>query len=354
MNPGCEYFLTVTFPLAQKVSWAEKGHILAWEQFKLPFKVPSLPLVKEEKLPGLEFKETDETIAVAGEGFSVLIGKVSGLIEAWKIDNQPLITAPLSPNFWRVPTDNDIGNKMPLRQGIWRNAGKERTKAKVLVKQLHPWILRITAHSFLLAGNSPLEINYIIYGNGDIIVDCRVKPHQDLPNLPRVGIQTRLAGNFDTITWFGRGPQENYWDRCSGSAVGRYSLPIEKQIHKYVRPQENGNKTDVRWVALTAKSGKGLLVVGMPLLYVSAWPYSMEQLERGKHTYEPGNRGIITLNLDFKQMGLGGDNSWGALPHPEYRLPPKEYSFRFRLTPIPENTETLDSLIKRRYTSKPE
>lgn len=349
LNPGSEYFLTVTFSLARKVPWAEKGHVLAWEQFKLPFNVPALPVVDIEKLPELQFKETDEKITVTGKGFSVTIGKSSGLIEAWEINGEPLITAPLIPNFWRVPTDNDIGNKMPLRQGIWRNAGKERTKAKVFVKQLQPQVILVTALSFLLAGNSPLENNYTIYGNGDIIVACKVAPHKDLPNLPRFGMQTRLPGEYNMVSWFGRGPHETYWDRRTGAAVGLYSSPVEKQVHRYVRPQENGNKTDVRWLALTAKDGKGLLAVGMPFLYASAWPYRMEDLERGKHIYEPLNRGIITLNLDYKQMGVGGDNSWGALPHPQYRLPPKEYNYRFRLTPVPADTESLDDLVKRKY-----
>ena len=349
LNPGSEYFLAVTFSLTRKAPWAEKGHVLAWEQFKLPFKVPALSLVDVEKLPELQFKETDEKIIVTGKGFSVTIGKANGLIEAWESNEGQLITAPLLPNFWRVPTDNDIGNKMPLRQGIWRNAGKERTKAKVFVKKLKSQVVRVTALSFLLAGNSPFENNYTIYGNGDIIVECKVVPHKDLPNLPRFGMQTQLPGEYNMVTWFGRGPHETYWDRQTGAAVDRFSAPVEKQVHRYVRPQENGNKTDVRWMALTAKDGEGLLVVGMPLLYVSAWPYRMEDLERGKHIYEPRNRGIITLNLDYKQMGVGGDNSWGALPHPEYRLPPQEYSYRFRLTPVPANIESLDALVNRKY-----
>jgi beta-galactosidase len=349
LNPGSEYFLTINFSLARKAPWAEKGHVLAWEQFKLPFNVPVLPLVEVEKLPELQFKETDEKIIVTGKEFFLTVGKANGLIEAWEVNGEPLITAPLTPNFWRVPTDNDIGNKMPLRQGIWRNAGKERTSIKVFVKQMQPQVIRVIALSFLVVGNSPLENSYTIYGNGDIIAECKVAPHKDLPDLPRLGMQTQLPGEYNMVTWFGRGPHENYWDRCTGSAVGLYSAPVEKQVHRYVRPQENGNKTDVRWLALTGKNGKGLLIVGMPLLYVSAWPYKMEDLERGKHIYEPVNNGIITLNLDYRQMGVGGDNSWGALPHPEYRLPPKEYSYRFRLTPVPADTESLDALVNRKY-----
>jgi beta-galactosidase len=349
LNPGSEYFLTVSFSLTRRTSWAKKGHVLAWEQFQLPFNVPAPPLVDIEKLPELQFKENEQTIIVTGEGFTVTVGKASGLIEAWEANGHPLITAPLSPNFWRVPTDNDIGNKMPLRQGTWRNAGKERTKTKAIVTRLKPQVIRITAISFLLAGNSPFENRYTIYGNGDIIIDTKLTPHPDLPDLPRLGMQTELPGEYNMVTWFGRGPHETYWDRCTGLAVGRYQAPVEEQIHRYVRPQENGNKTDVRWVALTGKDRNGLLAVGMPLLYISAWPYRMSDLEKGKHIHEPKNQGIITLNLDYKQMGVGGDNSWGALPHPEYRLPPNEYSYRFRLTPIPVNKKILDALIKRRY-----
>jgi len=349
LNPDSEYFLTVSFSLAHRTSWAEKGHVLAWEQFQLPFNVPALPYVDLEKLPELQFKETEQTVIVTGEGFTVTVGKASGLMEAWEVNGHPLIRAPLSPNFWRVPTDNDIGNKMPLRQGIWRNAGKERTKAKVIVTRLKPQVVRLTALCFLLAGKSQFEMSYTIYGNGDIIIETKLIPHPVLPDLPRLGMQVELSSETNMVTWFGRGPHETYWDRCTGAAVGRYQVPVEEQIHRYIRPQENGNKTDVRWVALTGKDGNGLLAVGMPLLYVSAWPYRMSDLEKGKHIHEPQNRGIITLNLDYKQMGVGGDNSWGALPHPEYRLPPKEYSYRFRLTPIPVNIKILDSLIKRRY-----
>ena len=347
LNPGGEYFLTVAFSLAKQASWAEKGHVLAWEQFQLPFQVPPPPAVDIEKLPGLRLEETEEKIIVTGVGFSLAVGKASGLIETWEVNGEPLITGPLSPNFWRVPTDNDIGNHMPLRQGIWRNAGKERTSVKVFSRQIKPGLVRVTALSFLLAGNSPLQQTYTIYGNGDIVVDCKVTAHTGLPDLPRFGMQVRIPGQFNMVTWFGRGPWENYWDRCTGAAVAQYHAPVNQQIHRYVRPQENGNKTDVRWVALTAPNGKGLLAVGLPLLYVSAWPYRMEDLENGKHCFEPQNQEIITLNLDFKQMGVGGDNSWGALPHPEYTLPPREYQYRFRLTPIPADSHSLEPLVNR-------
>jgi beta-galactosidase len=134
-------------------------------------------------------------------------------------------------------------------------------------------------------------------------------------------MQLAIPGEFNMMTWYGRGPHESYWDRKSGASVGIYSGPVEDQIHEYVRPQETGNKTDVRWVALTNKDSVGLLAVGMPLLSVSAWPYTMQDLENARHIHELPRRDTITVNLDYKQMGVGGDNSWGARTHPEYTLP---------------------------------
>lgn len=349
LKPGGEYFLRVTFSLAQDMPWAEKGHVLAWDQFKLPFEAPAIPVVDVKKLPGVQFKEEEKKIVVTGEGFSVTIGKKSGLIESWEYRGRQMLTSRLTPNFWRVPTDNDKGNRMPRRQAIWRNAGRDRTVAKVVVKRVSPGLVRVTAVSLLMAGNSPYQVSYGIYGSGDIVVENKVVPQRGLPNLPRFGMQVGLPGEYNNVTWFGRGPHENYWDRCTGAAVGYYSVPVEKQIHGYVRPQENGNKTDVRWVALRGKDGGGLLAVGMPLLYVSVWPYDMPALERGKHIHDLSNGDMVTLNLDYRQMGVGGDNSWGARPHSRYTLPPKPYGYGFRLTPIPPGTKTLDSLINQRF-----
>jgi beta-galactosidase len=165
-----------------------------------------------------------------------------------------------------------------------------------------------------------------------VVVQSSVHPAgRGLRNLPRFGMQMAIPSEFGTMTWYGRGPHETYWDRKTGAAVGHYCGPVEEQIHLYVRPQETGNKTDVRWVSLTNKDGIGLLAVGMPLLSVSAWPFTMQDLENANHIHELPRRENITVNLDYKQMGVGGDDSWGARTHPEYTLPPQPYSYCFRL-----------------------
>lgn len=332
LKPGGEYFLTVTFSLARQTSWAEKGHVLARDQFQLPFPVPDVPPVDVESMPGVRFTENEKKIVVNGEGFSVTFDRESGLMESWESNGKSLLLSPLTPNFWRVPTDNDIGNRMPLRQGIWRNAGKERTTVSVSIEQTGPGEVRVTAVSTLLAGNSPYRLIYTVYGSGDIVVESHVQPNESLPDLPRFGMRVEFPGDYKTVTWFGRGPQENYWDRRTGADVGLYSAAVEQFIHRYVRPQENGNRTDVRWVSLTSGDGSGIKIEGIPLVEFSAWPYRMEDLERGRHIYEPEIRDIITFNVDYRQMGVGGDNSWGARTHPQYTLPPGPYTYRFRLS----------------------
>ena len=165
-------------------------------------------------------------------------------------------------------------------------------------------------------------------------------------------MQMAVPSALSTMTWLGRGPHENYWDRNSGAAVGRYSGHVADLVHDYVRPQENANRTDVRWVALTDSSGAGLLASGLPLLSVSAWPYAMEQLENAMHVNElphrrsPGEPQPITLNLDHRQTGVGGDDGWGARPHAEYTLEAKPYQYSFRLRAVAPGVGTLDEVAR--------
>ena len=158
-------------------------------------------------------------------------------------------------------------------------------------------------------------------------------PKGRLPEIPRIGMQMEIPGQFDTTTWYGRGPHENYWDRKTGAGFGVYSMPTAELVHPYSRPQETGNRCDVRWVMFVGSGGTGLLAMGMPTIEFSAWPCTMDDLESAKHVHEVPQREWSTVNLDFRQMGVGGDNSWGARPHPEYTLYPMPYTYSFRIRP---------------------
>ena len=165
--------------------------------------------------------------------------------------------------------------------------------------------------------------------------------------MPRFGMQMSMPAEFTTFTWYGRGPHETYWDRKTGAAVGLYSGQVSEIVHDYVRPQENGNRTDVRWVGLTNNKGEGLIALGMPLLSVSAWPYTMEALESARHINELKQGKNITVNIDYKQMGVGGDNSWGARTHPEYTLPAKPYRYSFCLRPYRPGMGKIGTVARR-------
>ena len=158
------------------------------------------------------------------------------------------------------------------------------------------------------------------------------------------------------MAWYGRGFHENYWDRKTGAPVGVYAAKVIDLYHPYIRPQENGNRTDVRWVALTNNEGTGLLAVGMPLLSISAHHFIDDDFDPGlekrqRHAYDVRKRDLVTLKLDYQQMGVGGDTSWGerARPHPEYRLPARNYSYSFRLRPFSEKEESPMALSKLKF-----
>jgi len=359
--PGAEYWLTVTSRLAEDTLWGDRGHVVAWDQFKVPFDVPEAPKVPVADMPELHMQETPTLYAIRGDGFMFAVGKDSGAIESFRQGNSELVLSPPSPNFWRKPTDNDIENQwdhstdtptggMPVRLAVWRQAGQNRTVNRVVAERLSPQIVRIVAQATLPPGQSDYRTVYTVYGSSDVIVENSFWPKGDLPELPRFGMQMAIPAEYSVMTWYGRGPHETYWDRNNGAAVGVYSGPVEDQIHDYFRPQENGNKTDVRWVALTNEEGIGLLVVGMPLLNVSAWPYTMEDLEKAKHINELPRRNTITVNLDYKQMGIGGYDGWSpkARPHPEFTLPAKPYSYSFRLRPYTPAMDTMQNLARYR------
>jgi beta-galactosidase len=176
---------------------------------------------------------------------------------------------------------------------------------------------------------------YTVFATGDILVGAAFTPEKsDLPKLPRLGMQMTLPPGFDQVTWLGPGPQETYCDR-KDARIGRYVGTVRQQFFEdYVEPGESGNKVEVRWVALTSKKGVGLLAVGLPLLSVNALHHTTDDLQAAEHPFQLPKRDITVLNLDFKQQGVGGDDSWGAWPHEQFLIPCREQTYSFRLRPF--------------------
>jgi beta-galactosidase len=340
--PGAEYFVTVSFQLAEDTLWAVKGHVVAWDQFSVPFPVAPATSRNVENLPAIKLSEVPGELVVSNDSFSIAISTDSGSISSYNLGGRELLTAPLEPNFWRAPTDNDRGNHMPVRQGVWRMASLHRAEAQVKGEQIAPNIVKITATSKLAAGSATQTYIYTIHGDGSVEVDSTFHPgDHPLPDLPRVGMQMRVNGSLRNVEWYGRGPQENYWDRNLGAAVSIYKDKVDDLWFPYVEPQETGNRTDVRWVSFTDDQGVGLKAIGMPLLNFSAWPFRMSELQHEKtpvnlghkHSAEIVGADDITVNLDYRQMGVAGDDSWGAPVHKEFTLPAVEYEYKFRLEP---------------------
>ncbi|MGB6866129.1 MAG: glycoside hydrolase family 2 TIM barrel-domain containing protein, partial [Candidatus Aminicenantaceae bacterium] len=353
---GVEYFLNLSFCAKSSTSLIPKGHEVAWEQFRLPISSPKIVTDISSFAP-LEFKETESEAWIDGKDFRLVFDKSKGVITSWNFNGKELIQKGPKPHFWRAPTDNDFGGNMPARLGIWRDAGKNCGVESFSITRVDPKLIQVKIAFTIPVERSRWDLIYDIYGSGDVVLRNTFVPgHDRLPEIPRVGMTMILSGEFENISWFGRGPHENYWDRNTGAPVGVYEGKVIDQYHPYIRPQENGNKTDVRWVALINAEGLGFMAVGEPLLSVSAQHFLNEDFDEGprkvqRHTFHIRRRDLVTLNLDYKQMGVGGDTSWGerARPHPEYTLfPNRTYSYSLRLRPFlsEENTPMELSKIK--------
>jgi beta-galactosidase len=282
-----------------------------------------------------------------GGSFSAAVDRKTGLLVSLKTGDSELLDRPLGPHFWRAPVDNDRGNNMtnPDRSnwwnpgmGMWRQAHETWKLRAIEVTRTAPGRITITVDGTIREPGCTQRITWTILGSGDVLVATTLRPgNGPVAELPRFGMQTTLRAGFDNLAWYGKGPQETYWDR-QDARVGVYRGRVRDQYFDYIKPQETGNKEAVRWLALTDPQGRGLLAVGRPLLSANALHYTTDDLfcatqKENFYRYQLPERDTITLNLDLKQRGLGGDDSWGAMPHEEFRLNvwPISYSYRLKL-----------------------
>ncbi len=355
-EPGAEYWLNLSFVQVAATAWAPAGFEIASAQFAVPLKTASHPAVKHAAMPALTTEERRDELLVSAGNFTIGFDRHRGTLTRWTLAGQALIQAGPRINLWRGPTDNDGGmivhvqrhtGQMVGDRGLgriapkWREAGYDRLIPRVdslAFNHPEPAVFQAKIRTVLAAKSMvpafACDQTLTIYGSGDLIVQTDLKPLRDqLPDLPRFGLQMVLPAGYDQMTWYGRGPHENYDDRKASAHVGVYAGSVQDQYVPYIRPQENGNKTEVRWVTLTDRKGTGLLACGLPLLNVSAHHYSTDDLTWVMHACELQRRQEIYLNLDYRQGGLGS-NSCGPRPLPQYLLMPEPMSFRLRLRPF--------------------
>ncbi|MEU0947902.1 glycoside hydrolase family 2 TIM barrel-domain containing protein [Streptomyces canus] len=336
--PGTEYFLQLSFTTRESTPWARAGFEVAKQQLAVDANIPAVTPVPLSKVPALTYRDASAQVTVTGKDFSVTVDKGSGTITSYQAHGTRLITSGPVPNFWRAPTDNDHGNGQHTRNQTWRDAGAHRKVTDVSVRALRDRAVEIKVSGTLpTTTESTYGTTYTVFGNGEIKVDNTLHPGaSSLPYIPEVGTLLFLPRRLDRLHYYGRGPEENHWDRNDGTDVGLWSGTVAEQWTSYIRPQENGNKTDVRWAALTGRDGVGLLVSGEPLLEVNASHFTPEDLSNGvRHDYQLTPRDAVVLRVNHRQMGVGGDNSWGAHTHDEYKLlADRDYAYTYRLRPL--------------------
>lgn len=344
-NKDAEYFLNIEFQLAKDEFWASKGYAVSTDQFLLQ-KGQDVELTSKGTA---KLAESTSNYKVSGTDFEITIDKSNGALTSYVFKKEEQILAPLLPNFTRPLTDNDRKGWKPnklLKQ--WYNAVP---KLKKMSSETVGSQIKISSDYEIVKDSASVRVNYLVQGKGIIQVDYQLKIEKPLPNIPKVGMQMGVPNNFNQISWYGKGELENYCDRSFGFTVGRYSLAIEKFIEPYQKPQENANRMEVRWMALSAANqNKGLLVLHKDqLLQMSAWPFTQENMNAAKRTYELENPGFVTLNIDLLQMGVGGNDSWSpvAAPMEKYQIKAQDYNYSFYLIPFNESKNGLETSLKK-------
>ncbi|UII34647.1 DUF4981 domain-containing protein [Fulvivirga ulvae] len=348
-SPNAEYYITISALQNTEVPLIPIGHEVAWDQFYL-----GGSNIKEPQGPvegALSVSEKGNAVTVSGNGFTAKFDKKQMLLTSYELNGNELLLSSLKPNFWRPPTDNDLGNNMQEWAVIWKNTW---SKSKLIDYQVKKDRTKINIIASFKSGEPAVSytITYGIDLSGKVEIQMAFTPEEvGLPNLPKIGFQTRLSGKYHNMQWYGRGPHETYWDRKTSGKIGIYQGRVWDQLHKYSRPQETGNKTDLRWLKLTDDKGTGLRISSELIFSASAWQLDPEDLEfqaaaqgassasglvpvPSKHGADLIPRDFITLNIDHKQMGVGGDTSWGRLVHEEYTIPARPYTFKFVIEPM--------------------
>lgn len=338
-----EFYLNVYAYTREATDLVPTGYEVAKEQFRMG---TSDFFARQSLLSGkLDYHEKEGMLCFSSGRISGRFDLKKGKLCEYAIDGKCPIKSGQYPEplFWRAPTDGDFGNKMPLTMGMWRNAHINPMVRSVAVGEKQVGGLPIKVVFTLRGLGVPYTVEYLIQNDGSI----RVTPLMEmdgktLPELPRFGMRMVLQPAYDNLFYYGRGPLENYVDRYTSCFVGRYESKVKDQFYPYIRPQETGNKTDVRWLMLLDDKGTGLQVTGLQPIAFSALHSSVEDLDPGLtkkmlRSIDVFPRREVYLNVDLRQRGLGGDNTWGQFPYRQYRMLGGKYTYSFVMKLVDAN-----------------
>ena len=346
-----EWLLNVSYKLKNREGLLAAGHTVAKDQLTLnPYKAPAMELKNVETTnvaivtPQIIDNQRNYLI-VKGENFTVEFNKANGYLSKYDVNGLEMIKegAALTPNFWRAPTDNDMGAGLQHRFAVWKNPGLKlvRLASTTVDNQV-----QVTAEYDMKAVSAKLYLEYVINNQGAVKVTQKMTADKNAKVSPmfRFGMQMQMPKNFNTIEFYGRGPVENYSDRNHSTDLGIYRQSVDEQFYSYIRPQETGNKTDIRWWKQLNAGGNGVKIVAEAPFSASALHYTIESLDDGaqkdqRHSPEVKKANLTNLCIDKAQMGLGCVNSWGTIALPKYQLPYGDYEFTFILSPVKHSVD---------------
>ena len=336
--PG-EYAVTVSFRLKEDTVWAKRGHEVAFGQGVYKVEAPA----KAVKPARFEVIRSGHDFGVRGENFDVLFSYLNGGLASYRYGGVEMIQMIPRPNFWRAPVDNDNGSLMQMRCGQWKLAsmylshkyptgghypGMHIPEIEVLDDSA-----KITfTYAMPTTPAAECKLSYQVYGDGSIRTTLTYDPVEDLGDMPEFGVMFKFDADYDNVTWYGMGPEETYVDRCEGAKLGIYRNKVEDNMAKYMVPQECGNKVGVRWASVTDRKGRGMLFTGDAMEF-SALPYTPHEMENAMHPFELPQVHYTVVRVSKQQMGIAGDDSWGAKPLPEYLIKTDEkmeFTFTFK------------------------
>ena len=340
-KPG-EYAVTVSFHLKEDKVWAEAGHEVAFGQYIYKVEAP-----KKACLEGVEVIRSTHNIGVRGTHFEVLFSVLNGGLVSYKYAGKEMIEAIPKPNFWRAPTDNDCGNLMGMRYGQWKIASmylshKDFRKGpygpgNVPEVEVNEKTVKVT-YTYLMptTPTSKCKLSYEVFGDGRVKTTLTYEPVKELGDMPEFGVIFKFNADYDRVEWYGLGETETYSDRKKGAKLGIYANKVADNMARYMVPQECGAKEEVRWAKVTDRKGRGMLFEmdehNGPMMF-SALPYTPHEMENAMHPYELPEVHYTVVRAAKGQMGIGGDDSWGARTHEEYLLKTDkkmEFSFVFK------------------------
>lgn len=330
-----EYAVTISFRLKEDTSWAKAGHEVAFGQH-----VYKKPFIWKENGKALSVIHGQQNIGVKGDGFEVLFSITNGGLVSYRYGGVELLEKMPLPNFWRAPVDNDMGNQGPARRAQWKiaslymlqgytDASEERLKE---VKEEENSVTFTFQYTMPTVPSSKCTVSYTVMGDGAVCTKLSYDPVKELGDMPEFGMIFQMDADYENVSWYGLGPAETYADRKHGAKLGLYQNKVMDNLAKYLVPQECGNKMGVRYASVTNAKGRGLMFAGDEINF-SALPYTPHEMEHAMHSYDLPKVHHTYVRVALAQMGVAGDDSWGAPIHPEYLIDVSrklEFSFVFK------------------------